>query len=139
MSKNFHESYAQTTVEPPSERSTGFVFAAVASIVAAINWNDRFVFAVALALAALLLTAALLQPAILKPLNIIWFKFGLLLHRIVNPVIMLLMFAVAIVPTGLLMRIWRDPLRSKRNKESATYWVRRDANDLQTSSMKNQF
>ena len=33
------------------------------------------------ALAALFLAAALLRPALLNPLNRLWLKFGLLLHR----------------------------------------------------------
>ena len=139
MSKNFHESFAQAAVDPPSERSTGFVFTAVAVIVAIIFRSDTIILIIAASLATILLAASLLKPAILKPLNIIWFKFGLLLHRIVNPIVMLAMFAVAIVPAGLLMRIWRDPLRSEPEKEGSTYWIRRDRNELQTGSMKNQF
>ena len=139
MSRNFHESFAQAAVDPPSERSTGFVFTAVAVIVAIIFRSDTIILIIAASLATILLAASLLKPAILKPLNIIWFKFGLLLHRIVNPIVMLAMFAVAIVPAGLLMRIWRDPLRSEPEKEGSTYWIRRDRNELQTGSMKNQF
>ncbi|GBF27822.1 hypothetical protein MnTg02_02881 [bacterium MnTg02] len=139
MSKNFHESFAQAAVDPPSERSTGFVFTAVAVIVAIIFRSDTIILIIAASLATILLAASLLKPAILKPLNIIWFKFGLLLHRIVNPIVMLAMFAVAIVPAGLLMRIWRDPLRSEPEKEGSTYWIRRDRSELQTGSMKNQF
>ena len=139
MSKNFHESFAQAAVDPPSDRSTGFVFTAVAVIVAIIFRSDTIILIIAASLATILLAASLLKPAILKPLNIIWFKFGLLLHRIVNPIVMLAMFAVAIVPAGLLMRIWRDPLRSEPEKEGSTYWIRRDRNELQTGSMKNQF
>ena len=139
MSKNFHESFAQAAVDPPSERSTGFVFTAVAAIVAIIFRSDTVILIIAASLATILLAASLLKPAILKPLNIVWFKFGLLLHRIVNPIVMLAMFAVAIVPAGLLMRIWRDPLRSEPAKEGSTYWIRRDNSELRTGSMKNQF
>lgn len=139
MSKNFHESFAQAVVDPPSERSTGLVFTAVAAIVAIIFRSDTVILIIAASFTMILFAASLLKPAILKPLNIIWFKFGLVLHRIVNPIVMLAMFAVAIVPAGLLMRIWRDPLRSRPAKDGLTYWIRRDSSELRTGSMKNQF
>ena len=55
-------------------------------------------------MAALFLAAALLRPAMLNPLNRLWLKFGLLLHRIVNPIIMALLFFGTVLPTGLVMR-----------------------------------
>jgi hypothetical protein len=51
-------------------------------------------------LAALFLAAALFRPAVLNPLNRIWLKFGLLLHRIVNPLIMALLFYGTVLPTA---------------------------------------
>ena len=33
------------------------------------------------------LAAAFAAPAVLRPLNLVWLEFGILLHRIVNPVI----------------------------------------------------
>jgi len=139
MGKNFHESFSESPVQPPSERSTGIIFATVAAIIAVTYWKDPLVLGLALVVATLFLAAALMKPRILRPLNIVWFKFGLLLHRIVNPVIMLLMFVVAIVPAGLIVRIWRDPLRAKHDKDGSTFWVFRDPGSQQTSSMKNQF
>ena len=139
MRKNFHETFGGSEVALPSDRSTGFVFAAVSAIVAGIFWRDILVFSIAAAFSVVFLGAALIRPQVLRPLNIVWFKFGLLLHKIVNPIVMLLMFAVAIIPTGLLVRLWRDPLRVRPDKAGPTYWVRRDASDLQPSSMKNQF
>jgi hypothetical protein len=55
--------------------------------------------------AALFLAAAFMRPAMLHPLNLIWLKFGLLLHRIVNPVVMALLFYGTVLPTGLVMRM----------------------------------
>ena len=40
---NFHESYTQSEIKPPSERSTGLVFGAVAVLVAVLWRSDAIV------------------------------------------------------------------------------------------------
>ena len=114
MPTNFHEIYGRGEVKLPSERSTGLVFAFVGVVVAVLWRNSPFVPWVALGVAGALAALSLLLPQSLKPLNLAWFQIGLLLHRVVNPLVMLAMFAVVFLPAGLLMRIWHDPLRSRR-------------------------
>ena len=53
---------------------------------------------------AAFLLVAWLWPAALAPLNRVWTRFGLLLHRIVSPVVLGVMFFVVITPMGLVMR-----------------------------------
>ncbi|MFQ5626747.1 MAG: hypothetical protein ACE5FM_08865, partial [Methyloligellaceae bacterium] len=72
------------------------------------------------------------------PLNLAWFRFSLLLNRIVNPIVLGLMFLAAIVPFGLIMRLWHDPLQRNRTKGS-TYWIERKPKSSETDSMTNQF
>jgi hypothetical protein len=139
MTRNFIERYDAGVVKPPSERSTGLVFAAVAVIVAVLWRNSPTVPWVALTLAAVLGVTSLGAPGLLRPLNMLWFRIGLLLHRIVNPLVMLAMFALVFVPAGLLMRIWRDPLRKRRARPTTTYWIERNASDGPKTSMTNQF
>ena len=90
-------------------------------------------------MAAVLAALSLVAPKALKPLNLIWFRIGLLLHRVANPIVMLSMFALVFVPAGLIMRIWHDPLRSRRAGLGATYWIERTANVQDAGSMTNQF
>lgn len=139
MSRNFHESFTQNEIARPTERATGLVFAAVAGIVAIIWRESHITLWRASAAGVALAAASLFAPAMLKPLNGAWFYFGLLLHRIVNPLVMFAIFAVVFVPAGLLMRIWHDPLRSKRAKDAATYWIDRGTEPNTTKSMTNQF
>jgi len=71
-------------------------------------------------------------------LNLIWFKFGLLLHKIINPIIMGLMFYLTIMPIGLIMRIsGKDILNLKIDKTASTYWITRESPER--DSLKNQF
>jgi len=139
MSKNFHESYAGGEVKPPSERATGLVFAAAALISAVLWRNSAHVFWPALGIALTLAAVSLLAPSVLKPLNRLWFRFGLLLHRIVNPVVMFAIFALVFVPAGAIMRLWHDPLKARRERDVSTYWIERDGNVHPEGSMTNQF
>ena len=138
MVSNFHESYHAGDVALPSDRSTGLVFTGVA-VVVAVLWRDRpVVLWTALCVALVLLASALLWPALLRPLNVAWLRFGLLLHKIVNPLVMLAIFVLVILPAGLLMRLWYDPLRSTRTAAS-TYWIDHKDGSSAQSSMTRQF
>ena len=137
--KNFHESFAGAEVKPPSERATGLVFAAVAVIVAVVWRNSPNILWWALGIAATLAVVSLIAPALLKPLNSLWFKFGLLLHRIVNPVVMFAIFALVFVPAGAIMRLWHDPLRVRRARDASSYWIDRKEDEATPGSMANQF
>jgi len=83
----------------------------------------------------LFLVLGLIKSKILTPLNILWFKFGILLGKFVSPIVMGIIFFLVVTPTGYIMRlIGKDLLRLKKNKNS--YWIKK-ANYKTT--MKNQF
>lgn len=132
-------SHAQP-VQMGSERSFGLVFAALFAIVAL--WplkNGGDIRLWALAVAAAFLVAALAKPCLLRPLNRVWFKFGMLLHHVVTPVVMGLLFFLTVTPIGLLMRAaGKDPMRLRRNP-AASYWIDRAPPGPAPETMKNQF
>ncbi|MBM3528393.1 MAG: hypothetical protein FJX62_09890 [Alphaproteobacteria bacterium] len=142
MAQGTHESYSREEVAGPGpERGFGIVMAVACAVVAAINlwyagrWWPWFSVA-----GALFLGAALLRPAVLKPLNVLWFKFGMLLHKVVNPIVMGLLFFVTVWPTGLVMRaLGRDLLRLKREPDADSYWIVRQPPGPAPESMKDQF
>jgi len=124
-----------------SDRSFGLVFAGFFLLIsllpmihgAAPRWW-------ALGLAAAFAAAALLLPRLLHPLNLVWFKLGLLLHHVVNPVIMAVMFYGAILPMALLLRaLDKDILRLKREPHAASYWIPREQPAPSPGSMSKQF
>lgn len=139
MARNFHEEYRHGEVPPPSERSTGIVFACVALVVAAFYYDNLTVLVICLSIAAAFGLVSWLRPKLLGPLNYLWFRFSLLLHKIVNPVVMLLMYAVAIIPFGMVMQLIRDPLRAKPPKDLASYWIEKPEGERDQASMNNQF
>ena len=66
-----------------------------------------------------------------------WIKFGELISKIISPIILLFMYLIVFVPTGLLLRIFgKDVLQLKSDKESESYWVKRTQ---PVGKMKNQF
>ena len=83
------------------------------------------------------LAITLIDPVRLKPLNQLWGQFGLLLNKIISPVILGLLFFSAFVPVGLILKLCKkDVLDLKINKQQKSYWITSE-NDL--SSMKDQF
>ena len=72
---------------------------------------------------AVLIAWALIAPASLNPVYRGWMQVGLLLSRITTPIILTLVFFVAIFPGSLLMRLFhKDPMRRSFN-ESVSYRV----------------
>lgn len=124
-----HEDIGRTSeVKGSSDRSFGFVFAAVFSVVAV--WSVPSEGEVAWWAAAVALgfaTVAVYRPALLAPANRLWFRFGMALGRITTPLVLAIIFFGVLTPTALLMRATgRDALRLRRQEAGAS-WVRRDA------------
>lgn len=83
---------------------------------------------------------ALLIPAVLAPANRVWMKFGELLHHIVSPVALGVVFYVAVLPTGLILRLLgKDPLRLRFDPSATSYWIKRDPSGPAAESLNNQF
>lgn len=124
-----------------SERSFGIVFACVFALIGFVPWLLGHGWRPwALIVAAVFLAVALVYPRLLAPLNYVWFKFGLLLHHIVNPVIMALIFFGAVLPTALMVRAFgKDLLRLKRDPQAKSYWIEREPPGPAPESMTRQF
>jgi hypothetical protein len=124
----------------PSNRSFGFTFAAVFGALCALaSWRRGSVDLWLLGAAAAFLVVTLTVPGALGPLNRIWSAFGGLLHAVVSPIILAVLFYAAITPIGLLSRLFgHDPLRRKIDPAAKTYWIERPQQARKTS-MKNQF
>ena len=86
---------------------------------------------------AVFLILGLINSKLLTPLNLLWFKFGMILGAIISPIVMGIVFFLVVTPTGLILRIMRkDLLNKKYDKEKETYWIKRDTS---IGTMKRQF
>lgn len=137
-----HENiYRKSHGEEPSERSLGFALSIIILILGTtrlylgLGWGMFLVL-----ISAIFLLLTLFWAAPLRPLNKIWFRFGLLLFRITNPFLMGIVFFITIFPIGIIIRILgKDPLRLKFNKEIRSYWLERAPPEDSTNNMRNQF
>ena len=139
---DFHENFArEEVVAGGSDRSFGFVMTGACLFFAVLNgWHNGRLWLWLALVALAFLAASLIRPAILKPLNHLWFRFGLLLHKIVNPVVMGLLFYGTVVPTGIVMRLMgKDLLRLRLERESESYWIARQSAGPASETMKDQF
>ena len=137
-----HEDYARDDeVKAGTERSFGMVFAVVFALVGLWPlWSGGTMRAWSLVVAGAFLGAALARPRLLAPLNRLWFLFGKALHRVVSPLVMGLIFFVAVTPTALIMRlVGKDPLHRRFEPEARTYWIERRPPGPEPETMKNQF
>tara|TARA_B100001250_G_C19152917_1_gene508786 strand:- start:59 stop:442 length:384 start_codon:yes stop_codon:yes gene_type:complete len=120
-----------------SNRSFGIVFFVVFLLIAIyplINNEELRIWSLIISIIFLIL--GLINSKILTPLNKLWFKFGLLLGRIVSPIIMGIIFFLVVTPIGFIMRIiGKDLLNLKFNKDKS-YWIEKTG---PKSKMKNQF
>jgi len=144
MSDQFglHEDFGRTDpVKRSSDRATGLVFAAVFTIIALWPlWKSGAVREWALITAAAITIVALAIPRALGPLSRAWHGLGLVLHRVVNPLVMGLLFYLTVTPTGLLMRLFRkDPLRLRFDPEAKSYWIERQPPGPAPETMRHQF
>tara|TARA_E500000178_G_scaffold294183_1_gene299367 strand:+ start:2247 stop:2630 length:384 start_codon:yes stop_codon:yes gene_type:complete len=120
-----------------SNRSFGLVFFIFFFIIAIYPIiNDESLRVWSLIISFIFFILGLINSKILTPLNKIWFKFGLLLGRIVSPLIMGIIFFLVVTPIALIMKIiGKDLLNLKFNK-GKTYWIEKNG---PKSSMKKQF
>ncbi len=125
------------SIQMGSNRSFGIVFFIFFLIIALwplLNNNEIRLWSLIISLIFLIL--GILNSKLLSPLNKLWMRFGLLLGRIVSPIIMGIVYFFVVTPTGLIMKIFRKDLLSLKKNDEKSYWI--EKND-EKSNMKNQF
>ena len=80
-------------------------------------------------LAGVLGAWGLVHPPSLAPVYKGWMKFGLLLSKITQPIVLGIVFYIVIMPMGLVMRLFRDPMARKVHTDDDSYRVVHPDND----------
>ena len=120
-----------------SNRSFGIVFFVVFLLIALyplINNEEIRIWSLIISLIFLIL--GLINSRILTPLNKLWFKFGILLGKIVSPIIMGIIFFLVVTPIGFIMRILGKDVLNLKFNANKSYWIEKTG---PKSKMKNQF
>ena len=126
-----------TEIKIGSNKSFGIVFFIVFLLIAIyplINNGELRIWSLVVAIIFLIL--GLINSKVLTPLNKLWFKFGLLLGKIVSPLIMGFIFFFVVTPIAFIMRIIGKDLLNLKFNDKKTYWIEKTD---PKSKMKNQF
>ena len=103
----------------PSEKSFSLVFFVVFALATFIVKKQSFWFFTFLLISLSILLLGYFRPRTLRVPNVIWYEFGLLISRLMQPLILSLVYFILINPIGLLMRLFnQSTLELKRPKRS---------------------
>ena len=91
------------------------------------------IWSVVLSLIFLIIT--IIRPNLFTFINKLWIQFGILLGKIISPIVMGLVFFFVVTPIGILVRIFKKDIMGLK-RDANTYWIKRE-DKLQ--SMKKQF
>jgi hypothetical protein len=125
----------------PSDRSFGLLFVVIFAAVALWGLWRAASWAWWPAAAALLtLAASLARPHWLRPLNRKWMQLAELLHRIVSPLVLGLIYFALFTPVAYAMRLGgRDALQRRFDPAARTYWIERSPPGPDPKSLPEQF
>ena len=121
-------------------RKCGAVFAAVFLVLA---WmaRDRHPLAYALvAAAAATLAVAWLRPALLERPARAWLALGAVLHKVVNPIVLGVLYVLLIIPTGLLRRLFAgDAMQRRPDPALKTYWIESEGREHSLETFRRPY
>ena len=126
-----------TEIKIGSNKSFGIVFFIVFLLIAIyplINNDELRIWSLVVSIIFLIL--GLINSKVLTPLNKLLFKFGLLLGKVISPLIMGIIFFLVVTPTALIMRIIGKDLLNLKFNNKKSYWIEKTG---PKSKMKNQF
>ena len=129
-----------TEIELPSNKKFGFFFTFIFACIAGYfyinnSWLGVYPFGT---LAAMFFIVTLIKQSLLQPLNKLWMTLGLLLGKIVSPVILAIIFFGLFTPIAFFMRLSRrDELRLKFYSKTS-HWKSR-IEQIKPDSFKRQF
>ena len=127
----------KSKIKMGSNRSFGMVFFIVFLILAFWPLTSFNTFkTLPLIISIIFLILGLMNSKILSPLNIIWFKFGILLGSFVAPIVMSAVFFTVITPISIIMKVLNKDLLNKKYSDKRSYWI---VKDNSKNSMKEQF
>src|SRR5579872_5749025 len=121
-----HEDFQEhAEIEGPSDRNTGLVFAAFFAVACIAPLRKGLPPRLwALALAAVLTSLAIVAPGVLHPLNVAWMKLALVMQKIVQPVVLGLLFYGFFTPFALILKaMGKRPLCVDWDRSLKRIWV----------------
>jgi len=108
-----------------TDKSFGVVFSVAFLLISIAGfWNNTNWYMHTILASLIFVILSFIKPVILRPLNFVWFKIGLLLHSIINPIIMSILFFIVITPFALIMRLFgKSPININYDNSAKSYWI----------------
>ena len=110
-----------------------FIFFLIISLYPLISNEPIRIWSIIVSLVFLIIT--IIKPNLFTSLNKLWIKFGILLGKIISPIVMGLVFFFVVTPIGILMKILKKDVMGLKRGESS-YWITRED---KVQDMKKQF
>ena len=129
------------TVPLPSNRSFGWTFSGIFLAVGVYGlWRGGAVLSWLLLAAVVMAVVTVSRETWLTPLNRAWMSLGLLLGRVVNPLVLGVIFFGIFTLVGLVMRMWgRDAMARRFEPDLKSYWLERNPPGPADDSYRNMF
>jgi large-conductance mechanosensitive channel len=147
VSQNFslHENYRDDEpIQAGSDRAFGCTVGTILMVIGAakayVAGALPLVACLIFAAGALLLLLGIVAPSRLSALNRLWLKVGAVISRVVNPIVLAVLFFIVVTPMAFLMRmVGKRPLHLAPDRSAATYWIKREPLEGGASNMRRQF
>jgi hypothetical protein len=144
MKPSFHEDFSRPDdIKGGSDRGFGLTVGGILLLIALVRVYFHGLGWVQYGLGGIGLTLILLglvAPRSLSGANRAWMKLGVIMFKVINPVVLALIYGITMLPIGLMMRATgRDPLRLKLDPEADSYWIPRDPPGPAPETMIDQF
>jgi len=128
-------------LELPSNRKFGLFFSFIFSLCSLYFYIkfSKSLFITFLLISVLLLLITIFNDKLLLPFNKLWMRLGMVIGKVITPIIMGIIFFGLFTPISIIMKIFgRDELNLK-NEKHQSYWKKRSDSSSSISSFKNQF
>lgn len=128
-------------IQLPSNRKFGFFFTFLFLVLGSYFLFKSSVIAASILYGAslALFAVSLAAPRVLFRLNKLWMGLGLLMGRIINPLVLGLIYFAVLTPLSFVLKLaGRDELKVKMARKE-TYWVKRLDGSPSGKTFRNQF
>ena len=147
MSENFslYENYRDEGPDKTSNDrafgcTVGTILMMIGAAKAVVAWTLPLPVCFFFAAGVVLLLFGIVAPSRLSALNKLWSKLGILIAKVVNPIVLALLFFCVITPVAVSMRLaGKRPLRLAPDPAAFSYWIHRGPTTSEASSMRRQF
>jgi large-conductance mechanosensitive channel len=126
-----------TNIKINTNRSFGLVFSVIFLLITIYVFiNNGFLNLYLITISCLMAILGFLNSNLLTPLNKAWFRFGIFLGKIMNPIIMGVIFFFIVTPISVILRLMKKDILNLKYSNKKTYWIIKPESE---NRMKNQF